>query len=253
MTTLAANAPRNYDLGDIGEMPMIASEIIYEGAAVGEVDATGHARPLVAGDKFVGFAETKFDNSAGAAAAINVRYKRRGATQLTVTGAVITDVGQPVFAADDNAFSFVPTAGSFVGFVSRYVSAGVAVVSFDADGFADPYPGPRETHSANYTIDAQDNGKTLFCDTDAFAFTLPVTATAMHVKIVNIGAYGTVLVTVSPQAADSIQTFDVAAVADKDALLTKATARRGDYVVLVNGHADGAVATEIVGTWAKEA
>ena len=35
MTTLAADTPRDMELGDRNEFPVIASDIIYEGAAVG--------------------------------------------------------------------------------------------------------------------------------------------------------------------------------------------------------------------------
>ena len=56
MTTLAANKPRAYELGDQNDLPVIASDIIYEGAAVGIVKATGHARPLTSTDQFGGFA-----------------------------------------------------------------------------------------------------------------------------------------------------------------------------------------------------
>jgi hypothetical protein len=72
MTTLAANKPRAYELGERNHFPVIASDIIYEGAAVGIVAATGHAQPLTSADKFGGFAVAKADNSAGTAAAINV-------------------------------------------------------------------------------------------------------------------------------------------------------------------------------------
>ena len=36
MTTLAANTPRPKELGNVNEIPVIASDIIYEGAAVGD-------------------------------------------------------------------------------------------------------------------------------------------------------------------------------------------------------------------------
>jgi hypothetical protein len=42
MTTLAANSPRSYELGTRNEIPVIASDIIYEGAAVGIVAASGN-------------------------------------------------------------------------------------------------------------------------------------------------------------------------------------------------------------------
>ena len=154
MTTLALDTPRAFELGDRNEYSVIAADIIYEGAAVGLVDGSGHARPLTSADRFVGFAEAKADNSLGAAAAINVRTIKKGAVQLAVTGAVITDVGQPVYAQDDNAFSFIPTSGVFIGFVRRYVSAGVAIVEFDIDNFEDPHAGlTAETVAIDKTLD----------------------------------------------------------------------------------------------------
>jgi hypothetical protein len=254
MTTLAANTPLKRSLGDVGEKPVIASDIIYEGAAVGSADAAGHARPLVAGDRFAGFAIAKADNSAGAAAAINVRYWRRGTVQLAVAGAVITDVGQPVYATDDATFVFSPVSASFIGVISRWVSSGVVEVDFGPE-IADPYGDDdvRELVSLDKTLDVQDTGKTFYVDTDVKVITLPVTATALHCKIVNIGAFGTVLVAISPQAADRIQGPDLPGTENKDHLNTKATARRGDYVVLQNGHADGAIILESRGIWATEA
>lgn len=255
MTTLAANTPRTFETGTRNELPVIASDIIYEGAAVGAVAGTGHARPLAAGDRFAGFAEAKADNSAGAAAAINVRTIESGKVQLSVTGAVITDVGQPVYATDDNAFTFIPTAAVFVGFVHRFVSAGVVVIAFDALNYQDPHAAytVRETLSANKTLDIEDNGKAFFVDTDAFTITLPVVATPLNCKIVNIGAFGAVAVNVSPNAADKVQGPDLPGTDNKDLINTKATARRGDFVVLTTGDANGAVVAELRGIWATEA
>lgn len=254
MATLAANKPRALDQGDIGECPVIASDIIYEGAAVGVVKATGHARPLAAGNKFVGFAEAKADNSAGAAAAINVRFRKRGKIQLSVSGAVITDVGQPVYATDDDTFVFLPTGGVFVGFMQRFVSSGVAVVEFDADNFKDPYGGGvYETVAADKTLDIEDNGKTFFVTVDAKTITLPAVATPTHCKIVNMGAYGTVAVNVSPNSVDKIQGPDLPGTDDKDLINTKATAQRGDYAVLTGGDANGPFVTELKGVWATQA
>ena len=138
MTTLAADTPRDYGMGNRNDIPMIASDIIYEGSAVGMVKASGHARPLAATDKFLGFCKEIADNSAGAAADINVDVQNKGIVKLSVTGAVITDVGQPVYATDDNAFTFIPTGAVFIGFVRRFISSGVVHVEFDAASFVDP-------------------------------------------------------------------------------------------------------------------
>lgn len=256
MTTLATDTPRAYELGDRNDLPVIASDIIYEGAAVGVVAASGHARPLVGGDKFGGFCEQRADNSAGAAAAINVRVLKEGEIQLSVSGAVITDINQPVYATDDNTFVFSPVGATFIGFVKRFVSSGVVVVAFDVDGFQDPYAAysVREAISANKTLDAQDTGKLFFIDTDAVTVTLPAIADGLGGPLlINGGAFGTVAVTISPAAADMILGPDITGADNKDLINTKATAQRGDRVKIDLGDADGYVVTEMVGTWAREA
>lgn len=255
MTTLAANATRAFEVGNRNEFPMIAADIIYEGAAVGLVKSTGLARPLAAGDRFVGFAEAKADNAAGAAAAINVRTVEEGKIELAIAGLLITDVGQPVYASDDNAFSLVPTGKVFVGFVHRFVSAGVGVVCFDCVCYQDPYGGGvYETKSATYTVDAEDCGKTLFVDTDAVVITLPAIADgAGGVTIVNIAGYGAALVTITPQAADMIMGPDITGADNKSLINTKATAGRGDMVRLELGDADGYHVTALRGTWVRQA
>lgn len=256
MTTLAANKPRTYEQGDRGMYPVIAADIIYEGAAVGIVAGTGHARPLVAGDAFAGFAVYRADNSAGSAADIYVETQLRGQIELAVSGAVITDVRQPVYASDDDTFSFSPVGGTFVGFVKRFVSAGVAVVEFDAPSFRDPWADytVRETISADKTLDAEDSGKLFWVDTDAKVITLPAVATGLDgFVIVNGGAFGTVAVNVSPAAADMILGPDITGADNKDLINTKATARRGDFVILGGNDADGYSVQALRGTWAREA
>ena len=260
MTTLAAALARAFEGGARNEIPVIAAGILYEGSAIGVVTASGHARPLAANDRFAGFCEETADNSSGSAADINVRVIESGKVQLSVTGAVITDKGQPVYATDDNAFTFIPTGAVFIGFVHRFVSAGVVIVSFDAPNFKDPYlaygsPGEYETKSANYTLDIQDNGKVLFVDTDAVVITVPAVATPVSCTIVNIGAFGTVAVNVSPNAVDMIHAPDIAGTDNKDHINTKATAQRGDLVTISTaaGDANGTAVLNQIGTWAQEA
>ena len=253
MTTLAANLARDYELGDRNEFPVIASDIIYEGAAVGLVDGTGHAQPLTSSDQFVGFAEKRADNSSGSAADINVRVIKKGNIKLAVSGAVITDVGQPVYATDDNTFVFLPTGGVFVGFVRRWITSGYVIVEFDAGVLKDPHAGyTAQTVTTGLTIDAQDSGKVLCITTDALTQTLPAVEGISNIRFLNCGAFGTVEITVSPNANDMIESVDAAGVDNKDIINTKATARRGDYIDLDYGDANGWVVTAMRGTWAKE-
>lgn len=257
MTTLAANKQRPYELGDYNDIPVVASDIIYEGAAVGVVAASGHARPLTTADRFVGFAIAKADNSAGAAAAVNVTVQMRGEIQLAVTGALITDLKQPVYAADDDSFQFSPVGGVFVGFVKRFVSSGVVVVEFDANGFLDPWHmySVREELTGTKTFDAEDCGKlfTVTAAADDAALTLPAIAAGLSgITILAIGAFGTTKVKINPQTADMILGPDITGLDDKDLILTKATQRRGDFVTLIAGDADGYMTTALRGTWVRE-
>lgn len=132
MTTLAADKARNFELGDIQELPMIANDIIYEGAAVGD-NGSGLARPLVAADPFLGFAERTADNSAGAASAKNVRVRTRGQVQLAVVGASsAADVSETVYASDDDTFTLTSTSNTAIGKVSRWVTGTTCIVAFEA-------------------------------------------------------------------------------------------------------------------------
>lgn len=133
LTTLAVNSPPAYEEGYFNSHPMIANDIIFEGAAVGD-NGSGYARPLVAGDKFLGFCAKKADNTSGAQAAIRVQVRDEGKAELTLTTVAITDIGKDVYASDDATFTLTVGSNSKVGVVSRYVDATTAVVSFAARG-----------------------------------------------------------------------------------------------------------------------
>jgi hypothetical protein len=129
MATLDADKARDYELGDVNEFPVIADDIIYEGAAVGD-NASGYARPLVAGDPFRGFAESNADNEGGSAGDVNVRVIRKGKAKLTITGIAITDVGKVVYASDDDTFTLTEGSNTPIGYVYRYVGSNTCVVAF---------------------------------------------------------------------------------------------------------------------------
>lgn len=130
MTTLAEDLERGFGAGFLNNHPVIAADIIYAGAAVGD-NGSGYARPLVGGDPFLGFATEKVDNSAGSAGDLNVEVRREGIVKnLPVTGVVITSVGAPVHASDDNAFTLTPGSTTQIGYVTRYCSNGYADVAF---------------------------------------------------------------------------------------------------------------------------
>lgn len=131
MATQTQDNPRAFGVGDWNEIPVIASQVIFEGCAVGD-NGAGLARKLVAADPFLGFAKEQCDNSTGAASARNVKIVERGKITLNVTGvASADDVGQTVYASDDNAFTLTSSGNSAIGKVARWISGTQCVVYFE--------------------------------------------------------------------------------------------------------------------------
>lgn len=253
MATLTVDSPRAYSLGDLSDYPVLTNTDILEGCAVGLQQSTGYVRKLTAGDKFLGFCTQRANNNPGASGAINVRTRVRGAMQISVSGAVIQDVSQPVYMSTDNDFSFIPTSNSFVGFVRRFISSGVVILDFDAFNFVDPFgTNPRETLTDNKTLDAEDSGKVFFVNADAKTITFPSIEGLSGITVVNIGAYGTIAVTIDLGSNDMLEGADITAADGKGIINTKATANRGDLIEIDYSDANGYVARRRLGTWARE-
>lgn len=127
MTTLAADTPRVFELGDINEL--VASTAIYEGAFVGAVKADGTAAAgamAISTHSFAGVAER------GAASGDNVRLRTRGKVVMPVTGASAASVGQIVYMSDDNTLTLTASTNVPVGYVSRHISSTTCLVEFSA-------------------------------------------------------------------------------------------------------------------------
>jgi hypothetical protein len=172
MTTLAAAAVRRFELLGYNTIGAVASDIIYEGALVGE-NGAGYGRPLVAGDIPVGFAVDTVDNSAGAAGAKNIVLRTRDRVALTISGVAITDIGKPVYASDDDTFTLTESTNSFVGRITRYIAANTAEVEFDfgrgAAGLLTPV-----------SLGAQAAGQSSTTALAAYTFTATFVAQAIH-------------------------------------------------------------------------
>lgn len=130
MATLAADAPRAFYQGDFRDRPVVASDIIYKGAAVGD-NGSGYARPLTAGDPFRGFADYQVDNSDGAAGDKYVRCRTHGYIELSISSLAITDVGKDVYASDDDTFTLTQGTNTRIGYVHAFIESGKGVVYFE--------------------------------------------------------------------------------------------------------------------------
>lgn len=109
-----------------------------------------------------------------------------------------------------------------------------------------------EKTSAYTVVTTTDSGKTFIVSSDV-TFTLPAIAIGNTFTFIYNGGVGEATLTISPQAADGI-CYAGSQTDDKDLVLTKATAKPGDYVTLAS--LDQTVSwqvTRVRGIWAKEA
>ncbi len=136
MTTLAQNEVRAYEASQVdcyNDLPVIASDIIFEGSAVGD-NGSGFNRPLVSADPFRGFSTRKVDNTDGSDGDENVHVIEKGYIQLSVTGVVDEDdVGETVYATDDNLFTLTSSGTSDIGKIVRHVSGAICIVYFESE------------------------------------------------------------------------------------------------------------------------
>ena len=84
--TLTANAlMERYPDQALRSFELAAAALVYRASAVGR-DPSGYAKPFVVCDKFLGLADGKVDNSAGAAGAKSVSLYVEGDFALTIAG-----------------------------------------------------------------------------------------------------------------------------------------------------------------------
>ena len=132
MTTLAKHEPRTfYGPLETISVPVIASDIIYEGAAIGD-NGSGYARPLVATDPFMGFAFRKADNSSGAAGDKKVEAVKRGYVKVLIGSLTQANVDDTVYASDDDTFTLTSTGNTAIGKIVEIIDASYAKVYFEA-------------------------------------------------------------------------------------------------------------------------
>jgi len=99
---------------EIRRYPVAAGAQVFKGGFVG-LDTNGYARPLNAGDQCVGLAYEQADNSNGIDGEKHVRVYTQGDFLLTLAGATRANIGQAVYASDDETLTFTATANSLVG------------------------------------------------------------------------------------------------------------------------------------------
>lgn len=112
-------------------------------------------------------------------------------------------------------------------------------------------PNNAELVTADKTLTQADAGKTFYSTVDV-VYTLPALFNGGLYRFVNLADDGIAQVTVSPNASDGIA-WAGSITDDKDAINTKATAKRGDTFAVIRTGAASWTVTEAVGVWDKEA
>lgn len=132
---LSANAEIIEQEGTLLAMPVVASDIIFKGALV-KVNAAGHLAPCApeAGSQFAGVAYENVDNSAGSAGALSCRVITEGCFVLKGSGLAQANVGDQVYATDDEVVTVTEGTGSKqkVGKIVKFLSATVVLVKIEA-------------------------------------------------------------------------------------------------------------------------
>lgn len=127
------------------------------------------------------------------------------------------------------------------------------------DAQQDPtYPG-LTTITKSETLSEAHNREILLVTADS-TLTLPATAEGFRFIIVNAGSDGTVAITVSPNASDKIMgsftdgrvKVTMTGTDDKDLVNTKATAKKGDTLILVSDGSAGYYIEQATGIWTEE-
>ncbi len=103
---------------------------VYRGAFVGRNRATGFARPLVAGDDFLGVAYLEADNTVAGHAAGGVKVRLRQSVDMVIAlaGAAVGDIGKDVYASDDATLTLTPLGNSRIGRIVALEGSDVARV-----------------------------------------------------------------------------------------------------------------------------
>jgi hypothetical protein len=112
--------------------PVEAAKHVFKGAFVG-LSASGHAQPLVAGNRCVGIAFEEADNTDGADGDLAVRVYTRGDFHHVLSGAAQTNVGDPVFASDDGTLTFTKSTNTYVGHAQDVPATGEIILRLDVE------------------------------------------------------------------------------------------------------------------------
>lgn len=183
---MALTANRDLDFfasTELIDLPIADNVVIYKGAFVGRQRTSNYARPLNAGDEFLGVAYQKADNTVTGhtAGGIDVRLHQHIDVVHTLSGATLADIGKDVYASDDNTLTLTPSGNSRIGRIVALEGSSVVRVRCrpvqSVDGAFEGLPILALADAAvTLTLD-QINRVLLMANTSGRTITLPAAAT----------------------------------------------------------------------------
>lgn len=119
-------------IGDYADIPVAAAVKIFQGSLVA-VNAAGFAKLGATGDTFfAGVADKLADNSAGAAGDIRVRVKRSIQFRvMTLSGAAQADIGDLLYATDENTITKTASTNLPIGRVHAYLTTDTIIAKLE--------------------------------------------------------------------------------------------------------------------------
>lgn len=212
MALMANRDVKFYASQELVELPVDDNVIIYKGALVGRNRSTGYARPLTAGDDFLGVAYAKVDNTVVGHTGGGVLVKLHQNIDIVhaLGSAAVGDVGKDAYASADDTLTLTPTGNSRMGRIVALDDAGAARVrcqpSAGLSGVLEntPIVALADT-SATLTLDHM-NKTLLIANTAGRTLTLPAVASVRAgawVRVVKTNATAAA-VTLDGNAAETI-------------------------------------------------
>jgi hypothetical protein len=151
-------------------------------------------------------------------------------------------------------------------FAAATITGAAAVGSLTSVGTTTGRQKWQDVAAGAYTVTTADGDIYIACGADNDVVTLPDAAAAnkgMRVTVQNVGADGACLISISPHSSDGIRggvhgaaggdLVSFAGTHDKDAQNTKATAKEGDYLILISDGVDDWWVVGGKGVWATQA
>lgn len=133
---LTADASRDFleslNGGFIVDYGILASEVIYRGAAV-SVDSSGYINALQVDEAFVGIAIEQKTGS-GTSGAVTVKVQVTGVASVPISSVTIAAVGVGCFATDDGTFTLGNTSAESIGRIIHVPATGTAWVMLKTPG-----------------------------------------------------------------------------------------------------------------------